>query len=1488
MKIPKHKIASMISKLKNPGLVGLSTALALLMLISASALAAPVPHYRTLRPPRVLMLVENSTGMRTGLAWEQDSGARVTTVQLGRVNEDVYHLCDKPLESVKADYDYIDQRIQTYLDDRIAHLNDYDLVIAEFGTHGDPHRTEVMEKLAAWVRAGGKLISVGTDFAGTPLQDLMPIRVDPKLGNAWAEERGRATDAPLVRGVPLDTLGNHAWEPVYAPYDQTAVLLTEHPRYPQDWYRELPGGGKVVFLLEDHGSQWLWNGQYATSSPQRPDDNAAWRQFARRLVYGLVYGDKAFPVLARITPAAGASGQYGVLLALPVDVENRSGEPRTVDIRMQLLMRRGGEHTDAVQPVTLAAGERRTLNFNFTPELPANDPYLLAHAVVVSDDGREQLSEASSWLPFTATVPVTLATDHPGYRTGAPIQATVAWKSGAPGKYTLDCALADYQGRVLQRKQVPVTVGAAAGSSTVGFTMPGAGPQVCFAYYITALLRSGKQVAGSARAQVQLDDPWSMRRQLQFSVWGYGGRPDFMTLMQDAGMNTLGYPGSTTLAERYNMHQYVEGTGINTFGVTIDYDNWNDVRKAMEAQMDAAAKAGPDSRSKSLVSLGEESGFKNGWGERYYWDTPQAPPLVQKVFDEYLNERYNGDIARLNKEWGANYASFSDVPLLKSNVQGPSTVFVGAQAWAALADKDKQGKFPVEFDKVDSSQPYLARTAPFVESVNFFDWYYQKYCDLAMATYRTHDNPVPLSVMSAPGGFYPKVDVHDFNGAGPFYPKEWAAVNNEIARRDIGDVPGFSGAMWEYFDLKPLWDAVIYGNLLQGDTHLDYWVDFPLTFNPDITHDRSTLWTKELRHKIRPIEPILLHKRVACTPGLGMFVGSQPLGNGLVNQFNSSLSPNAPAYSALEESGYLPRVVKTSDLKDMRVLVTSYAQSISPTEGKQITDFVHNGGTLIATPWLGSCTSHGNALTVYPSAETGLDKLLGFHLLQTSQSAHEEDFQAALPFGDKPATITLNSHSHDGVQDIAPDVKVLARYKDGTPALLTRSVGKGRVVYLNFIYDWHGWWNSFAEPSREAYRKLFENIVQASGIKRDYYLAFDSMQHTTEDDGWWGTVDNNKPAPGESIPWWYSMSYADSTGRIKYLAVMTDERSPIITANVWIPNHARIYDLFTGKAIDNSGSHPPKLTLHPGQAAFWAILPAEPAPLTAKVTPTVKAGSPITLTLRTNDSADRGAMIDVFDAKGTRHPEYSVANAQLSKGAATIAIPTALNDQPGSYRAVVTDSINRRQTAVAFRIIGTDGTLLREVYQPFPPALPNDTMAPAMSDDEFLSKLRSLRDVYLGSYSGLDNKYQLSYYLFVLFEPENRHGLMRQLQRTDWAPHLKAVADALRHGEHFVLDAEDLNIDPASGLKIDPFAVNDPPAFLDQLAAQPGAHRHTAKINGLTFDIIELGSGSVVVCRDSVDRAAYRSVEFAAWQTGLKTALQTLGISPPVAKAAGS
>ena len=87
----------------------------------------------------------------------------------------------------------------------------------------------------------------------------------------------------------------------------------------------------------------------------------------------------------------------------------------------------------------------------------------------------------------------------------------------------------------------------------------------------------------------------------------------------------------------------------------------------------------------------------------------------------------------------------------------------------------------------------------------------------------------------------------------------------------------------------------------------------------------------------------------------------------------------------------------------------------------------------------------------------------------------------------------------------------------------------------------------------------------------------------------------------------------------------------------------------------------------------------------------------------------------------------------------------------------------------------------------------------------------------------------LSYFLYVPFRPNNRHAILRRLQRVDWTPHVAAVADALRQGERFYLVGEDLNVDPATGARIDPCAVADPAAFLAALSQTAGAHRRIAE-----------------------------------------------------------
>jgi hypothetical protein len=161
-----------------------------------------------------------------------------------------------------------------------------------------------------------------------------------------------------------------------------------------------------------------------------------------------------------------------------------------------------------------------------------------------------------------------------------------------------------------------------------------------------------------------------------------------------------------------------------------------------------------------------------------------------------------------------------------------------------------------------------------------------------------------------------------------------------------------------------------------------------------------------------------------------------------------------------------------------------------------------------------------------------------------------------------------------------------------------------------------------------------------------------------------------------------------------------------------------------------------------------------------------------------------------------------------------------------------------------------------------------------MSSQQFVTELRRLRAIYEGTYKGLEAKYMLSYYLNVPFRPNNRHAVTRRLQRTPWAPHLHALAEAIRAGERFYLLGEDLNADPLTGMTIDPLAPGDPGAFVDRLARMPGAKTRTLATDGMNFRIVGLGKGALVTGDASVDRAAYHSSDFVAWHERLKRNLQ--------------
>ena len=1489
---------------------------------SMAAQEGPTEHALTLRRPRVLFVAHNPNSEMLAELLRHQVPADVTLAPLSYGDLEMHHLCDKPLEETKEDQAFVQREGARFLDSMLAKREgvgavrepplqaeprrmegngsagaspsprkEFDVVIAQIPPRSSNQEENerlfgIQRLLVKHVRGGGRLVVLNpgweTTFEDTPLAEIVPVKSGK--GKTWVYSCGRATDHPLVRGIPLEITGAHFYGPIYEPADATCVALTGQPGQTRFWYRRLPEEGQVVHLFQVAGERWQWSGgtHAGTYDPERPDDGAAWNVFYRRLLLGLTHGDQAFPVLVKIDLPEGAKCRWGDRLAIPVDVENRSGREEAVTVGVEVSHRRTSAKIADVQKVPLKAGERRVLRFECAVSLPCTDSWLEIRARALDASGTTTLSESTAWVPYVHRIPLTVKTDKASYRPGEAIRVSLEWgKEAQPGTYVPAVYLTDRSGRILRRaSDAKLVQDGAPGSVTASLTMPDWGPEFVGCYWVTAVMSAGDQVAATARAQVQLDRPWTMREQFQWSLWTHGGSGRRIDLYRDGGFNALGCVGSPYTADRYAMRQYVEGTGIDTFSVTIDHETWGAVRAAMEKTAANLEKNGPDARSKSLVSLGEESGFKGGWGMRYYWPEDKAPAVPQKVFDDYLRDLYAGQIERLNQEWGSAYKSFDEVPLQKAKVKMPAQVFVTSQAWEAMQKKgEAKAVLPVDISKLSPARKYVGHSAPYWETYRFFDWYYQKYCDLATEVYRTRRNPVPLTIMSAPGGFYPKVDVYNFGGLGPFYPKEAALVGNAAARLAYGDVPGFSAAMWAYFDLRSLWSCTVLSSILAGNTHMDYWVDVPLTFNADLTHTRASFWTKALRWQLRPIEPILLHKRFAYTKGLGMLLGEQPLPHGVLGkQFGSSTSPNAPIYSALEESGYLPRVVDAKDLKDIRVLVASHAQVLSPEEGEGIARFVHEGGLLIATPWLASCSPHGNVLTVYPAEETGLADLLGFKLLSTSQELGQEDVTADLSGQFPVGPLTLRSKGRDAILEMAADVQVLTRYKDGTPLVLSRRVGQGRVVHLNFVYDWDNWWNSFHEPPREAYRKLVEAILRADGrVRPEYFIAFEAAEAVEDNKGWWGMVMRSKPEPGESVPWWASQLYADPGGRIRYLGVFADHRSPKIAARVrWGEPNVRFFDLFTGNEVPSSGGMA-SLTLRPGEAALWAILREAPGKPSLSVPRRVEAGAPLRAGVRiprAERDAVYGATLEVHDPSGRLSSAHSVYNVNAPGGKAVVEVPTAANDPPGRYRIVLTDSITRAQAEAEFRLVAAEPAPEREVLTPFPRRASEEWPVLRMTPEEFLEELGRLRAIYEGTFAGLEAKYMLSYYLNVPFRPDNRHAILRRLQRTDWTPHLQAVADALRRGERFYLFGEDLNVDPLTEQRIDPFAVADPPAFVSALARAARATPRAVAAEGFRFTILSVGRGALVTGHASVDRGAYRSSDFIAWHGKLRNALR--------------
>jgi len=1480
--------------------------LILLFLLAAGSLANNSPRLRAYRLPAPKVLWISRTISMAAYYLAAACRWKLTMVQT-RTDMDLnYHAIDKAVEYTPEMESALQKRLTENLQQRLAEIGDYQVVVIE--AKPEDLSAEQQRRLKEWVQSGGVLI-VGHGWCdpgeekmaeASPLLELMPCRQKAVAG-PWFISFGRPVRDPLVAGVPTHRLHARTWINQVAPKPE-AKSLTEPanlgPGYENTgfgWWVRSFGKGRVLFnqvgiafgasfqtnLLPSHWTEkngrFFFNPSY-DSIVRYQDDGALIADLWRQIVYWLVYGRKAFPALIYLrTPDAAQDAGATVQAQISLDLADSSAESMLV----AKLVSPAGEVIAEWKQAGFPGSADMTASF----PIPADYCWPLAEvrAALVDSKSGDILHKATDFLEVTPACEMTATPDKFNYKPGEPVTISVVVNATkALENPMVRLTVHDFRGRVFAVGQAPLILTASAekgnglrGTITLTWRFPteGCGSDQFVFFGDIQLLSAGKTWA---RTRVNLYDAqeWDMRKQFVYSPWNFllhQLHPVVQRgfeLERDVGYNGIsGHDmGDQVIAwaERNGWRMYAEGLpGPNIWNPLIDLDGRERLRERARSQLaDWVKKKQPHpfrSSAIALVSLGEEPGFKNGWGTRYYWDTPHAPAEAAGVFQSYLKGLYHDDLAALNHEWATNYASWSDVPLSKEYSQGLSEQVI--QRWQQTATEKTDGEF-------------LFHLAPYLETSRFYDWYFNEIDQAAVQVTKEALQPVWKTMFTA-GLFEVATDVPVFNVLGPFYPKEAGLFAHALWVADHGDTPGFTASMWDFFDHLPLLSAELWSAAAVGNTYFDSWVDFGLCMNKDFTHTRSSMFKKRWLAAMRPISKVILDKRYYSDPSIGFYA------DGMVWNPSSSWNALHQQFSALRESGFHPTIVKPAQFARCKVIIAPCNQIISPEAAEALRSFVREGGTLITTMFFASFSPHGNPLTTAPAL--GLDDLLGFQVDVRKRVNKAESLTMGAEGAPAPAGVSLLTQRHDTLTRCSPEVKVLAKFADGAPALLSHPFGKGLVYYLNFHYDWTQWWNTFYTPDREAYRLLLERLILATpGISRPYFVRCVGGRPANTS-GWW-KVEFNKEAMGKSNPYWAEELYTDPSGRARYLFLFADHRAPIIDAHVeWFRPGDICYDVLTHKKLPwektGEGTLCIPLTLPPGGGALLAFLPSTPVEVTVRGPSHFTAGAAVNLTVAVKESRPSAGTAHSMNLRVISPDGKQIAGLAREitvYGETSVPLLTALTDPPGNWRIEVSDCVTGLRGSAVIRCLPPKSivhSVLPERWES------EEWQPPDLSAEDFIAMLDRLTQTYLNS----DDRCKLGYFYFIPGETDSRHNLMATLAQMDWRSLTNELAGHLRGGATLILTGEDMGIDPRSGLSVSPFVDSH---LLEALANVLLKANSVTELEALPRVLVGMyGNGRLILDRTSIDAQGWTNEQIRPWHEKWVADLKTYALhGQPVGK----
>ncbi len=1389
----------------------------------------PVLRYK--KPVRILVVLDKRSSAGPFLRIARRLRAVLEIRYLTRGSNAIYHVNDKwiepkenPTREELAAYSQ-----QVVLDTfRVEEGRcPYDVIFLTTGIDNKRLPSAVL----SCVEAGALLVVTGNHWppADSPLSQFWPAKATGR--NTWHSGGASRNDAAALAGVPLQRLKGHRWMPLAEP-SEGAVSLAEGETGAA-FVRDV-GKGKLLFVPSGPISRFY----SAIETLQRQyDHDEIWLRFWDHVVYELTRSADAFPVYTDLSaPAAVSAGHEGVVEAKLV---NRSfAGPLAVGIHVTNPTGRVVFRKE--ESITVPVGVAHSFQVQVPAALDWGSGLYPVSLTVGDPKTQRRMHQSLQFLPVRGRLALKVTTDKRGYRLGEAARILVTVSSDESWSGELALGVYDFRGRVLHAVSREVAVSDEPLTLEFTWRLVDHGVRVdTFPTHVVAR-KDGREWA-RAETRFYKYEAWSTRNEYQWSTWARvacgppSTVPVGMRLMAHAGMNALGYPGRPEIhypAERWGWRYYNENIGTNTFSPVIEYENDAEIEAALLKQVESR-KDRRDLFSAAFVlgSVGEEAGFKRGWGTRYYWDTPVAPEKACKAFRWFLKEKYPS-VDQLNRVWGTQYRSWVEIKLTRefSPGRGGRLVKLDADGWAHPTES------PLG-EGVSRVTP-----APMADTGEFYNWYYDRIIAAAKRILRERVNPVTRIIASAPTIGTSRL--YDVRPAGPsaWNDSQWHALID-------GPEPGF-GLIWGHFDWSVKTDNMFWGWLLTRSGHNNYWVDVPLMFNNDLTHTRASFAMRRWTHRLAGHERIILDSRPApCDVGLlepnGLYQETTP------NYMSKSLQV------ALSQGGFGLPGKGAEDLNRYRIVYAVAHQAVSDHEARRLEAYVAGGGTLVFTPRFATQTEHGVPYSVLPGcglAEkwqlrvTGRTdpipryhnhKMLSFRWSPPG-SAHQDEttLQTVSTFA-----VFREQVQHEGWTPSAA-------YEDGTPAILTRRLGKGRLVYLNAVYNSHRYiqWVTPTGPARQGFYKLVEWLCEQAGARR-----------TLRIDG----------RPAETLHMAVKQ-FTDPTGYIRYVILRTGGEVPWASGTLrWLGDQTAGYDILggeIGKPAPLVGTELP-VTLKPGAGKLLGFTNRPLKQLRLEVSPAkIVAGGPLRVTphvLGDDGKPVPGSFPFELRVSAAGADVPGMTRSFSAESGQTITVHTALSDPMGVWTVTITDGISglsasgRMEVEAPASVDAAPGFVA--------PAWPSEVEEPVVLDpQQFVTRLMALSKLYREDHSqdGWLTKQRLGYFYELL--PETRHAILRPLLEVDWREYTQAIRARVESGAVLVLTGEDMGLHPGSGLATYPH--REAHQFEAIATTLKDARWSLATRDGDTIAASLEGVLVLILCRESIDAAGHDNPSLARWQ----------------------